>query len=96
MAQKGLLKPWHEAVLRLTLPIVWIFLLVCFIFSFVFLVVPCAIAACVSWIICGDAHQEYTVVWCVFPLFIIDLYTTWLKTNGVIKLHDNDMYGDCF
>ena len=47
--------------------------------------VPCIIAAFVSWVICRNPHPEYTIVWCAFPLFVLDLYHNWLKENGVIE-----------
>ena len=82
--QNVTLKQWHRALLRLTLPIVWAFLLICLCFTLALLGVPCIIAACVSWVICRNPHPEYTVVWCAFPLFVLDLYRNWLKENGVI------------
>lgn len=82
--QNVTLKQWHRALLRLTLPIVWVFLLICLCFTLALLGVPCIIAAFVSWVICRNPHPEYTVVWCAFPLFVLDLYRNWLKENGVI------------
>ena len=82
--QKRTLKRWHKALLRLTLPIVWVFLFICAIFTFIFLGIPCAIAAFVSWVIFGDTHPDYTLSWAVFPWFVIDLYNDWLKDKDVI------------
>ena len=82
--QKRSLKQWHKALLRLTLPIVWVFLFICAIFTFAFLVIPCAIAAFISWVIFRNAYPEYTTVWAVFPWFVIDLYNDWLKNKDVI------------
>ena len=82
--QNVTLKQWHRALLRLTLPIVWALLLICLCFTLTLLGVPCAIAAFVSWVICRNAHPEYTIVWCAFPLFLLDLYHNWLKENEVI------------
>ena len=82
--QNVTLKQWHRALLRLTLPIVWAFLLICLCFTLALLGVPCIIAVFVSWVICRNPHPEYTVVWCAFPLFVLDLYRNWLKENGVI------------
>ena len=83
-SQNVTLKQWHRALLRLTLPIVWAFLLICLCFTLALLGVPCIIAAFVSWVICRNPHPEYTVVWGAFPLFVLDLYRNWLKENGVI------------
>lgn len=83
--QNVTLKQWHRALLRLTLPIVWVFLLICLCFTLALLGVPCIIAAFVSWVICRNPHPEYTIVWCAFPLFALDLYRNWLKENGVIE-----------
>ena len=82
--QNVTLKQWHRALLRLTLPIIWAFLLICLCFTLALLGVPCLIAAFVSWVICGKTHSDYTIVWCIFPLFVLDLYRNWLKENGVI------------
>ena len=83
--QNVTLKQWHRALLRLTLPIVRALLLICLCFTLALLGVPCIIAAFVSWVICGNLHPDYTIVWCVFPLFVLDLYHNWLKENGVIN-----------
>ena len=83
--QNVTLKQWHRALLRLTLPIVWAFLLIYLCFTLALLGVPCIIAAFVSWVICRNPHSDYTIVWCVFPLFVLDLYRNWLKENGVIE-----------
>ena len=82
--QKRSLKQWHKALLRLTLPIVWVFLFMCTFFTFILLVVPCAIAAFISWVIFGDTHPDYTLSWAVFPWFVLDLYNDWLKDKDVI------------
>ena len=86
--QKRSLKQWHKALLRLTLPIVWVFLFICAIFTFAFLVIPCAIAAFISWVIFRNAYPEYTTVWAIFPLFVLDLYIDWLIENDVIKSYE--------
>ena len=49
--QRKSLAMWHKAILRLTLPIVWIVLLFATSFTLAFLVIPCAIAAFISWVI---------------------------------------------
>ena len=41
--QNVTLKQWHRALLRLTLPIVWVFLLICLCFTLALLGVPCII-----------------------------------------------------
>ena len=82
--QKRSLKRWHKALLRLTLPIVWVFLFMCTFFTFILLGIPCAIAAFISWVIFRNAYPEYTTVWGVFPWFVIDLYNDWLKDKDVI------------
>lgn len=84
-SQNRTMKSWLKVLLRLTLPIVWIFLIICLGFTLAFLLVPCGIAAFISWAICGDKHAEYTMVWCVFPWFILDEYDIWLENHGVLK-----------
>ena len=83
--QKSPLKQWHKALLRLTLPIVWVVLFMCLLITLIFLGPLCAIAAFVSWVIFKNPYAGYTVVWCVFPLFLIDTYVNWLKKNNVIE-----------
>ena len=83
--QNGSLKQLYNALLRLTLPIVWVLLFICLVFTLVFLGLPCVIAAFFSWVICGNAHPDYTIVWCIFPIFVLDLYCSWLEDNDVIK-----------
>lgn len=84
-SQERSLKQWHKAILRFTLPFIWLFFLIATACTLVFLGLPCGIAAFVSWVIFGDIHADYTVVWCVFPLGIAMCYVDWLKTNDVIK-----------
>ena len=86
--QKRTLKRCHKALLRLTLPIVWVFLFICTFFTFVLLGIPCAIASFISWVIFGDTHPDYTLSWAVFPLFVLDLYIDWLIENDVIKSYE--------
>lgn len=83
--QERSLKLWHKALLRLTLPIVLVFFIGCTVCTVVFLCIPCAIAAFVSWVITGNAHSEYTIMPAVFPLGVGFVYCDWLKENEVIK-----------
>lgn len=84
--QEKPLKPWHKALLRFTLPIVWVLLLVCTAFTIVFLGPICCVAAYVSWVISGKIHLEYTVIPAVFPLALGYMYIDWLKENDVINV----------
>lgn len=83
--QRKSLAMWHKALLRLTLPFIWIFFILATSFTLVFLGLPCVIVAFMSWVIFGDIHSEYTIIWCVFPLGFAIYYTDWLKENDVIK-----------
>ena len=77
------LKQWHKASLRLTLPIIGAFLLVCSVCTLLFLGIPCAIASFISWVLVGDLHPDYTMVWCVFPWFVFQMYLNWLDDKDV-------------
>lgn len=83
--QERSLKPWHKALLRLTLPIIYIFLIGCTVCTIVFLGPLCGIAASISWVISGDAYSEYTITPAIFPLGVAFVYCDWLKENEVIK-----------
>lgn len=82
--QKRSLKQWHKALLRLTLPFIGAFLVICTIFTLFFLGIPCLIAAFISWVLFGNMYLEYTTVWCVFPLCVLHIYIDWLKDEDVI------------
>lgn len=84
-SQKRSLKQWHKALLRLTLPIVWVFVLVCTAGTIVFLGPICGVAASIAWVITGDAYSEYTITPAIFPLALGFIYIDWLKENDVIK-----------
>ena len=78
------LKQWHKALLRLTLPIIGVFLLACSVCTFLFLGIPCAIASFIFWVFVGDFNPDYTMVWCIFPYCVLQLYVDWLGDKGVI------------
>jgi len=83
--QERSLKQWHKALLRLTLPIVYVFLIGCTAGTIVFLGPICGIAASICWVISGDAQSEYTITPAVFPLGVGFVYCDWLKANDVIE-----------
>ena len=78
------LKQWHKALLRLTLPIIGVFLLACSVCTFFFLGIPCAIAAFISWVFVGDLNPDYTMIWCIFPYCVFQLYLDWLHDKDII------------
>ena len=84
-SQKRSLKLWHKALLRLTLPFIWILFLLATACTITFLGIPCAIAAFISWVIFGKTYPEYTIIWCVLPTPLGFIYVDWLKENDVIK-----------
>lgn len=84
-SQEKSLKPWHKALLRLTLPIAWVLILGCTACTMFLLGPICGIAASISWVISGDAYPEYTITPAIFPLALGFIYIDWLKTNDVIK-----------
>lgn len=84
-SQKRSLKQWHKALLRLTLPIVLLLSFACTAGTIVFLGPLCGIAASICWVISGDAHSEYTIIWCVLPMALGFIYIDWLKEKDVIK-----------
>ena len=84
-SQKRSLKQWHKALLRLTLPIVWVFILMCTACTLTLLGILGAIAAFVSWVIFGKAYPEYTIIPAIIPLPLGFMYVDWLKENDVIK-----------
>ena len=84
-SQERSLKRWHKVLLRLTLPIVYVFLIACTAGTIFFLGPICAIAAFISWVILGNAHAEYTITPAVFPLGVGFIYDDWLKDNDIIK-----------
>ncbi len=83
--QKRSLKQWHKALLRLTLPFIWILFLLATACTITFLGIPCAIAAFISWVIFGKTYPEYTIIWCVLPMPLGFMYVDWLKEKDVIK-----------
>lgn len=83
-SQERSLKLWHKALLRLTLPIVWVVILVCTACTIFFLGPICAIAAFVSWVISGNTYAEYTITPALFPLALGFSYIDWLKSNDVV------------
>lgn len=83
--QKRSLKQWYKALLRLTLPVVWILFLLATACTITFLGIPCAIAAFISWVIFGKTYPEYTIIWCVLPMPLGFMYVDWLKEKDVIK-----------
>ena len=85
-SQERSLKQWHKVLLRLTLPIIYVFLIACTAGTIVFLGPICGIAASICWVISGDAQSEYTITPAVFPLGVAFVYCKWLKENEVIKL----------
>ena len=84
-SQKRSLRLWHKVLLRLTLPFVWIFFIFATSLTLAFLVIPCTIAAFISWVIFGDIHFNYTMIWCVLPICIGICYSDWLKEKDVIR-----------
>ena len=67
-SQERSLKQWHKALLRFTLPIVWVLILGCTAGTIVFLGPFCDIAAFISWVISGNTHADYTITPAIFPL----------------------------